>query len=311
MSWDFIPRETNTGRPIVILDFDHDRADQHRGGGGVFTPIVKRMKMLAKYDGVELDAAVVNSIFAAYITSPFDQSLVQDAMGDSVGEYQDLRSGFHDTSKTMLGGSRMPILFPGEQINTVAANRPSSNFAEFENTFLRNFAACTGLSAQQLSNNWSDVNYSSARGAMLEAWKTLSRRRHDFGSGFCSPIWGAFLEESMEIDDYPLPDGAPSFVECRAMYQACKWMGPGRGWIDPVSEKQGSVLGMDAGLSTLEDEAAENAGADWEELLDQRKREIEAFKERGLTVPTWAGMQTPGVAPGQAANATPDKPQAK
>lgn len=35
-------------------------------------------------------------------------------------------------------------------------------------------------------------------------------------------------------------------------------------------------------------EAAENAGEDWEEMLDQRKREIDAFKERGLPLPTWA-----------------------
>jgi hypothetical protein len=28
----------------------------------------------------------------------------------------------------------------------------------------------------QFSNDWSDTNYSSARGALLEAWKTMSRR---------------------------------------------------------------------------------------------------------------------------------------
>ena len=54
-----------------------------------------------------------------------------------------------------------------------------------------------------------------------------------------------------------------------------------RGWVDPVAEKKGAILGMDAGLSTLEMESAENAGEDWEEMLDQRAREIAAFKERG------------------------------
>ena len=61
----------------------------------------------------------------------------------------------------------------------------------------------------------------------------------------------------------------------------CSLDGASRGWVDPVAEKKGAILGMDAGLSTLEMESAENAGEDWEEMLDQRAREIAAFKERG------------------------------
>ncbi|CAA2929000.1 hypothetical protein ARSQ2_00061 [Arsenophonus endosymbiont of Bemisia tabaci Q2] len=45
---------------------------------------------------------------------------------------------------------------------------------------------------------------------------------------------------------------------------------------------------MYAGLSTLEMEAADNLGEDWEEMLDQCARELAAFKERGLPPPSWA-----------------------
>ena len=74
----------------------------------------------------------------------------------------------------------------------------------------------------------------------------------------------------------------------------CKWLGPGRGWVDPVAEKQGAVLGMAAGLSTLEVEAAENSGDDWEEIIDQRALEIKKFKENGIPLPDWTGNQTNG-----------------
>lgn len=60
--------------------------------------------------------------------------------------------------------------------------------------------------------------------------------------------------------------------------------------IDPVAEKQGAVLGMDEGLSTLEMECVENTGEDCEDILDQRAREVKAFKDRDLPVPQWAGM---------------------
>ncbi|MFZ6690239.1 phage portal protein [Undibacterium sp. SXout20W] len=290
VTWERIERETPWGRPIVVHDFDAERAGQNRGGTGIFAPVLQRLKMLVRYDGAELDAAIINAIFAAYIESPFDPSMVEAAMGqgDELGAYQAERASFHDDRRIKLGGSRMPILFPGEKINAVAPARPNSNFKDFEGAVLRNFAAGTGLSTQQVSNDWSDVNYSSARGAMLEAWKTLSRRRNDFATGFGQPIVAAFAEEAMEVDNLPLPANAPPFHEFRAAYSRTKWMGPGRGIIDPVKERQGSILGMDAALSTLEDEAAELGGVDWRETVAQRAIEVARFKELGLPLPEWA-----------------------
>ncbi len=292
MTWEEIPRETSWGRPIVVHDFEPERAGQHRGGAGILTPIVQRLKMLVKYDSTELDAAIVNAIFGAYIESPFDPELVQSALGDSaeINQYQTMRSDFHNERRIMLGEARMPILFPGERINAVNATRPAANFKDFESAVLRNVASGMGLSAQQVSNDWSDVNYSSARGALLEAWKTLSRRREEFAQNFAQPVFAAWMEEAFEVEDLPLPPGAPDFVEARAAYSRARWMGPGRGWIDPTKEKEGAILGMDAGLSTLENEAAENAGEDWEDMLDQRAREVEGFKRRNLPPPTWANL---------------------
>ncbi|KER01554.1 phage portal protein [Photorhabdus temperata subsp. temperata] len=297
MTWERIPRETAWGRPHVVHDFDHERGAQHRGNG-ILTPVVQRLKMLIKYDQSELEAAILNAIFGAYIESPYDPALVEAALGESedenLGAYQQGRVEFHnDRRMSLQNGARIPIMYPGEKITTVNAARPHSNFEGFESAALRNIAAATGLSTQQVTQDWSDVNYSSARSAMLEAWKTLTRRRADFSIGFAQPILTAFIEEIHDIEDLPLPTGAPDFLEARAAYCRAQWMGPGRGWVDPVAEKKGAILGMDAGLSTLEMEAAENAGEDWEEMLDQRKRELDAFKERGLTPPSWAQLDVP------------------
>lgn len=293
MTWERIKRETAWGRPIVVHDFDSERAGQHRGTS-VFTPIVQRLKMLIKYDEVELQASILNAIFGAYITSPYDPRLFEDGLKtDDVLEYQDMRTDFHKDNRISLqSGARMPILAPGEEVATVNAARPTSNFAAFESAALRNVAAALGISTQQLTQDWSDVNYSSARSAMLEAWKTLTRRRDDFASGFAQPIFSSFIEELHDIGEVPLPAGAPEFLAAKAAYCRAQWMGPGRGWVDPVAEKKGAILGMDSGMSTLEMEVSENVGEDWEELLDQRAREVEAFKERGLPVPSWAQADT-------------------
>ncbi|WP_212568979.1 phage portal protein [Serratia proteamaculans] len=293
MTWERVKRETAWGRPIVVHDFDGDRAAQHRGSS-IFTPIVQRLKMLIKYDEVELESSILNAVFGAYITSPYDPSLFADSLQtDDVLAYQDMRTEYHDDKRISLqSGARMPILAPGEKIDTVNAARPTSNFAAFESAALRNVAAALGISTQQLTQDWSDVNYSSARSAMLEAWKTLTRRRDDFASGFAQPILSSFIEELHDIGEVPLPAGSPEFLAAKAAYCRAQWMGPGRGWVDPVAEKKGAILGMDSGMSTLEMEVSENVGEDWEELLDQRAREIEAFQERGLPVPTWAQADT-------------------
>lgn len=305
MTWQRIPRETSWGRPIVIHDFDMERGAQHRGMG-ILAPIVQRLKMLIKYDESELEAAILNAIFGAYIESPYDAQMVSSALGDTGGgfsdgeelsAYQTQRTEYYQDKRLNLqNGARIPHLFPNEKIVTLSAARPTSNFDGFESAVLRNIAAATGLSTQQVTQDWSDVNYSSARAAMLEAWKTLTRRRDDYATGTAQPVASAFVEEIHSIESLPLPAGAPDFLEAKAAYCRARWMGPGRGWIDPVAEKKGSILGMNAGLSTLEMEAAENAGEDWEEMLDQRAREIEAFKERGIPLPEWAEA-TPAIQP--------------
>ncbi|EQA8340387.1 phage portal protein [Klebsiella oxytoca] len=295
MTWQRIPRETSWGRPIVIHDFDMERGSQHRGIG-ILAPIVQRLKMLIKYDESELEAAILNAIFGAYVESPYDAQMVSSALGDTgfgdgdeLSAYQTQRTEYYQDKRLNLqNGARIPHLFPNEKIVTLDAARPTSNFDGFESAVLRNIAAATGLSTQQVTQDWSDVNYSSARAAMLEAWKTLTRRRDDFATGTAQPVASAFVEEIHSIESLPLPSGAPDFLEAKAAYCRARWMGPGRGWVDPVAEKKGAILGLDAGLSTLEMEVAENAGEDWEEVMDQRKREIDACLERGLPLPSWA-----------------------
>ncbi len=290
--WDYVPRETKWGRPIMIHDFDRTRAGEHRGAGGIFAPILDRIRMLAKYDRAELDAAIINATFAAFIESPFDAQMVEQALGDEIdlNQYQMGRSEFHQQRKLLVGESKMLNLYPGEKIGTVDAARPSTNFGTFESAFLRNVASATGLTEQQVSQDWRGVNYSSARAALLESWKTLQRRRADFGNGFGLQVRCAVLEEFHAVEELPLPKGAPDFADFRAMYAACRWGGPGRGYPDPVADREGAVLGMTAGLTTLEMEALEGSDMDWEEILDQREIEVRGFTERGLPVPEWSGV---------------------
>ncbi|TCG00670.1 hypothetical protein BZM27_54645, partial [Paraburkholderia steynii] len=81
-------------------------------------------------------------------------------------------------------------------------------------------AAALGVSAEQITQDWSRTNYSSARAAMLESWKTLSRRSADFKVGTATPIYACWLQEAMEggqLDDV-LPRNAPDYIEAATEY---------------------------------------------------------------------------------------------
>lgn len=290
--WDYLPRRTAWGRPIVVHDYDHERASQHHGSAGVLTPILQRLKMLVKYDSVELDAAIINAIFAAYVKSPYDPAMVEEALSSSdggenaeVGQYQDMRNDWWRDRRSVAGDAQMTHLFPGEEIGTVNAARPNSNFEPFEAAVLRHVASGMGITYEQLTADFSRTNYSSFRGATNEVLKTFNRRAKAFDTGFAMPIRAAAVEEFMDVDDIPLPAGAPPFEDFKAAYCKCRWLRPGRGWTNPLDEIRASVLGMQSGLSTLEDEAAEATGQDWEEIVDQRAVEIARFKARGLELP--------------------------
>lgn len=302
MIWEQYPRETPWGRPIVIHYYDKERADQHRGNS-ILTPILARFKMLDKYDTSTLQAAVLRTIVGFFLKSPYDPEQVRDALdagtygeganGDDafVGELG-VRAQWHKKNGMSLGGVRMPLLAPGESIETASGGNHAADFDAFETSFIRNFAASTGQSYEEVSGDFRHTNYSSFRGAMLQSWRTLIRRRGSFSTRYAAQVYGAWLEEALDPKDGHLrdvlPHGAPPFPELRTAYAHARWIGPGRGWVDPVKEPAGEVLKLDAGLITLEESTATISGRYYLDNLDEREVELAQMKKRGLGQPDWA-----------------------
>ncbi len=291
MIWERVEREDDDGWLRVIHDFERERAGQNRGIG-VFIPVLAHAKMLARYYGIELQAAALAASIGTYVTSPYDPAEAMDAVGgdSELGFYQGLRAEWNDERPAMFNGVRVPALAPGEDIKALTSEHPHNGFTEFVHEMQGCVASALGISLEQVTQDWSRSNYSNMRGSLLESWKTLIRRRLEFSAGTASPMYSVWLRESMENGELPLPNGAPDFLEGATAYAACSWLGPGRGWVDPVKEPQGSILKMDAALTTLKQECAEQGG-DWEEWLDQRQIEIQGFRERNIPLPEWGGSE--------------------
>ncbi|WP_234487913.1 phage portal protein [Paraburkholderia aspalathi] len=287
MVWLRVEREDPDGWRRVIHDFERDRAGQNRGIG-VFTPVLAHAKMLARYYGLELQAAAVATTYGTYVTSPYDPKMVESAMdsdGEELGFYQDLRDTWSKKHPAMLNSVRVPTLAPGEEIKQVSAAHPHDGFEPFAHEMLRSIAAQLGISAEQITQDWSKTNYSSARAALMESWKTLTRRSTEFKIGTATPVYSSWLQEVMErgdLDDV-LPRGGmvPDFLEAATAYSRCDWLGVARGWIDPLKEKQAVLLGLEGGISTFKRECAEQS-LDYEEVIQQQAIELKMRADAGL-----------------------------
>jgi lambda family phage portal protein len=219
--------------------------------------------------------------------------MVQDALetdNQNFGWYQTYRDMWNQKRPAMLGDVRVPALAPGEDIKTVKAERPGTNFSPFAHEMLRGVAACLGLSAQQVTQDYSEMNFSASRLAANEAEKTFDRRLADFNANTATPILGALLAEAMDRGELPMPKNALPYIEGRSYYTRGRWLPAAKGWVDPVVERQGEILGLDAGFNTLEDVCARQ-GVDYEETLRQRSREVKMMEDLGLPMPVWVGQQ--------------------
>lgn len=291
MIWDYVPRETPWGRPRVIHYFDKERAGLTRGIGRLAS-VLEPLFMDHRLSRAEIQASVINAILAVILESPFDPDMVAQALApnsETLGPYQDMRAAFHQEKRLTFGGAQVATTFPGEKLTMPSPSRPNANFADFESAILRKAAAGAGTSYEQLSRDWSNVNYSSARAALIEVWRGYTARREDFTQNFCTPFFGCWLEEDLATGAYDdlIPEGTMSFHQAKAAWLRCKWIGPGRGWVDPTKEAEASGMRLQQGLSTQEAESAEQ-GRDWQEDIDQQARERRYRAKQGVPDPIYA-----------------------
>lgn len=272
--WERIPSQTSFGRRRVLHIHDKERTGQHRGKP-LLTSIMPMFKMLDHYERSELQAAVVNAMIAAFIETPLDGESIGEMFGGSVDDYLAARN---EWDVRLQGGSIIPI-FPGDKVAPFTPSRPNSGYGQFVENVLRHIGAGLNIPFELLMKDFSKTNYSSARAALLEAWRYFSAQRQWLATYWARPVYELWLEEAINKGLIEAPD----FYENKAAWTRCKWIGPGRGWVDPVKEAKAAHLRMQIGLSTLEDECA-SQGLDWEEVLEQLAREKAKITELGLTI---------------------------
>lgn len=266
--WIRVARYTSTGKPQVVHSFRQHRSNQRRGISAL-TSVIRRVRMNDNYDIAELEAALFDAINAGFVESPYPTRDVADAMaptgGEETGWSLDKQVEYRSKNAVNLRGVRMIHGLPGEKWNWKAPARPAGNYPAFKGAGQHDLAAGTGLSYPQLSEDWSSINYSSARTLLNEKWRGFDSVGEEFTSQTCSPIWDALCEEMIAVSTVKMPGGAGKFYDNRSLITFCAWLRPGRGTIDPMKEEQAADIAINGGRSNSYIECARN-GLDFYEV---------------------------------------------
>lgn len=297
-----VEAEKPWGRKQVLFFREQMRVDQTRAVSDLVAGL-KELAITKKYRDVTLQNAVVNAMYAATIESELPAEAVYQQIGggnttpgDSATAYAEAiltaMSEYASNAQNMkIDGVKIPHLFPGTKLNMNLAGSPGGVGQQFETSLLRYIAASLNISYEELSKDYSNTNYSSARAAMAATWKFMQSRKKYVADAMANAIFRLWLEEAINNDmlkTFPASKAGMLYTNGRLnlmfdALSAADWIGAARGQIDELKETQAAVLRIKYGLATHEDELA-RLGKDWRKIFAQKEREQKEMERRGIVL---------------------------
>ena len=171
----------DTGYPNILHIMTYERPEQRRGVPFVSAEI-EMLKQFARYMNSELAANVVSAMLTAFITSEEDDG--KFGMEDAVNEEDKVTD---DELQLELAPGAVYNLPPGKKIEAINPLRSNSQFEAFVNTCIMMIASSMGIPKEVLVKKY-ESNYTAARAALLDFWRTVRVYRTRFNSGFNQPI---------------------------------------------------------------------------------------------------------------------------
>ena len=266
----------SVGYSVTDVPADHvihlrriERPGQTRGVPW-FAAAIKSLHHLAGYQEAEVVRARAASSLMGFISSPEGELI-----GDGVYEAERVSNFEPGVFK---------YLAPGESVSVPQLDAPDGQFEPFLRAMLRGVAASTGCSFEQVSNDYSQSNYSSnrmSRQDSIEMWKGEQQYAIEH---FYRPIFQRWMDAAVGVGDLSLPN----YDTMRDRYQSVRWYPRAWGFLDPKVEIGAYKDAVRCGFMTQAQVVAEQGG-DLAELMRDLAAEREMAQELGLTLDIDAG----------------------
>jgi lambda family phage portal protein len=291
------------GRPVafhVLTQDEHGKRQWQRVAADNFIYLVPEMDddlavrgdscyssifgLLDAIDGY-IDAVVIAARMAAVFGLVFKEgnagkkaaSLSQTAM-DSQGETR---------AALTLENGMLRYIGRDDEVVQVEAQQPLSQTPDFIRAIMRLLGLPFDMPLELIAKDMSQVNFASARIGLLGYYRACRARQRSFSTRCLSRVYRWWISRERKWAAAGLPNAfVTPFPET---FQRHRFVSEGWDYTDPVSEVQGDILQIDAGLKTATAAAAER-GRDWEEM--QVEREAERAIQRMLNLPSVMSTMT-------------------
>jgi lambda family phage portal protein len=246
----------------ILHFYEKDRPGQLRGVPRLAVALMK-LRDLDEYEEAELVRKKIEACFAAFVTT----SEGTRTLAQSETTIDD--KGVSTRAETVSPGM-IEYLKPGEEVN-FGSPAAASGYAAYTATQLHAIAAGAGVTYEQLTGDFSQVNYSSARAGMLEFRELVELYRWIyFVPMVCQPIFDWFV------------DAAWTAGKVRTdSYDGVVWTPPKWEWVDPLKDVQGEKLETISGFKTLSS-ILRGRGLDPDEVFKEYADERAKLKALGL-----------------------------
>ena len=256
----------------IIPIFNMERIGQTRA-----VPWAYASMILLNNIGAYTEAAIIN----ARIGASKMQSII---MSDGTEYEGDLKDAYGNIQEDVEPGMR-EILPPGTTVHDSNPAYPNGEFSEFNRVMLRGSSAGLLMAYSSISNDLSDVNFSSIRSGKIDERDIYRFMQKWFIRKTLKKIYPLWLDTSLMVEAIQLDSGKTLPYTKFNKFNAATWQPRGFDWVDPKNDIEADMVAVNFGLKTRTEVAAAR-GKDLRDIFEQLKREEEMADEYDLVFTT-------------------------
>ena len=225
-----------------------DRFGQGDGMPWLVSSMVGLKHLDAYYEAEVIAARAGASKFSVYENIPGMAPVPYEGQPDSNGNIQE--------SYTAGTIGNAPY---GKTLKQIDPTHPSTAFPDFVKAMLRKYSSGLGVSYSSMANDYSDVNFSSLRGALLEEreeWKSIQGW---FINWLIQPIFNEWLTTALSFG--AITDNGQTLPAAKMdKFNKPEWKPRRWDWVDPLKDLQANVLAVEKGFKSRRQIISENGG---------------------------------------------------
>ena len=238
------------------------RVKQTRGVS-VFACVMNRFDDIKEIEESERVAARVAAAMTGFIKKGSPDMYITPDTGNADDDFREMEFN---------PGMIYDELAVGEEVGTIASNRPNNEVITFRDANMRAAASGVGTGASSISKNY-DGSYSSQRQELVESRVHYGVLWSFFVFKTAMPVWEEFVKTAILSKKIEIPGD----VDLDTLY-AADHSRPEMPWIDPAKEMKGVQLELESRITSRSQVIRRRGGNPDEvhkQILEEQERDIE------------------------------------